>query len=75
MAPDSAFPATPGGLLGGMSTAKKARHTIDRLTGRAKQRIGRATGDARLRNEGAVDEAKARVKLTGERLKQAVRGR
>ena len=58
-----------------MSTAKKARHTVDRLAGQAKQKIGRATGDRRLRNEGASDEMKARVKMTGERLKDAFRGR
>ncbi|MDT5124901.1 MAG: hypothetical protein QOH54_545, partial [Mycobacterium sp.] len=32
-------------------------------------------GNARLRNEGKTDQVKARVKQTGERLKDAVRGR
>ena len=58
-----------------MSTAKKARNTAERLAGQAKQKIGRATGDNRLRNEGMADEAKARVKMTGERLKDAFKGR
>ncbi|WP_163801256.1 CsbD family protein [Mycolicibacterium sediminis] len=58
-----------------MSTAKKARNTAERLAGQAKQKIGRATGDSRLRNEGRVDEAKARVKMSGERLKDAFKGR
>lgn len=58
-----------------MSTAKKARNTAERLAGQAKQKIGRATGNNRLRNEGVVDETKARAKMTGERLKDAFRGR
>ena len=35
----------------------------------------RATGNPRLRNEGRTDQVKARVRQTGERLKDAVRGR
>jgi uncharacterized protein YjbJ (UPF0337 family) len=58
-----------------MSTAKKARNTVDRLAGQAKERIGEVTGNPRLRNEGKVDQVRARVKMTGERLKDAVRGR
>jgi uncharacterized protein YjbJ (UPF0337 family) len=71
----SRFPADDQRQYSTMSTAKKARHTVDRLTGQAKQKIGRATGDNRLRNEGANDEMKARVKMTGQRLKDAFRGR
>jgi uncharacterized protein YjbJ (UPF0337 family) len=58
-----------------MSTAKKAKHTVDRFTGRVKQNLGEVTGNERLRNEGRVDQVKARVKMSGERLKDAVRGR
>jgi uncharacterized protein YjbJ (UPF0337 family) len=58
-----------------MSTSKKAKNTIDRLAGKAKEKVGEATGDARLRNEGRADQVRARVKMTGERLKDAVRGR
>ncbi|HEY6577075.1 MAG TPA: CsbD family protein [Mycobacterium sp.] len=58
-----------------MSTAKKARNTVDRLAGQAKERIGEATNNPRLRNEGKADQVKARVKQTGERIKDAVRGR
>jgi uncharacterized protein YjbJ (UPF0337 family) len=58
-----------------MSTAKKARNTVDRLAGQAKERIGEATHNPRLRNEGKADQVKARVKQTGERIKDAVRGR
>lgn len=58
-----------------MSTSKKARHTVDRLAGRVKENLGEVTGNPRLRNEGKADQMKARVKMTGERLKDAVRGR
>ena len=58
-----------------MSTAKKARNTVDRLAGQAKERIGEVTGNRRLRDEGRTDQVRARIKMTGERLKDAVRGR
>ncbi|MGZ3319198.1 MAG: CsbD family protein, partial [Isosphaeraceae bacterium] len=54
-----------------MSATRKARAEFDRLAGRAKQRIGEATGNARLREEGAVDEMRAKVRKTGERVKDA----
>jgi uncharacterized protein YjbJ (UPF0337 family) len=58
-----------------MSASNKAKYTIDRLAGQTKEKLGRVTGDNRLRNEGKADQVKARVKMTGERLKDAVRGR
>jgi uncharacterized protein YjbJ (UPF0337 family) len=58
-----------------MSASKKAKNTFDRLAGQAKEKVGEVTGDNRLRNEGMADQVKARVKMTGERLKDAVRGR
>jgi uncharacterized protein YjbJ (UPF0337 family) len=58
-----------------MSTSKKAKHTVDKLAGRVKENLGDITGNERLRNEGKVDQVKARVKMSGERLKDAVRGR
>jgi uncharacterized protein YjbJ (UPF0337 family) len=58
-----------------MSASKKAKNTFDRLTGQAKEKVGEVTGDNRLRNEGKADQVRARVKMTGERLKDAVRGR
>jgi uncharacterized protein YjbJ (UPF0337 family) len=72
---NSVFPAAARGHPTPMSTSKKARNTADRLAGQAKEKIGDATGNARLRNEGKTDQVKARVKQTGERLKDAVRGR
>jgi uncharacterized protein YjbJ (UPF0337 family) len=58
-----------------MRTSKKAKHTIDRLAGRVKENVGEVTGNNRLRNEGKVDQVKARVKMSGERFKDAIRGR
>jgi uncharacterized protein YjbJ (UPF0337 family) len=58
-----------------MGAARKARNEFDRVVGKAKESIGDATGDARLRQEGVRDQFRARVKKTGERVKDAVRGR
>lgn len=58
-----------------MSTSKKAKHTVDKLAGRVKENLGEVTGNQRLRNEGKVDQVKARVKMSGERLKDALHGR
>jgi uncharacterized protein YjbJ (UPF0337 family) len=58
-----------------MTTSKKAKHTVDKLAGRVKENLGEITGNPRLRNEGKVDQVKARVKLSGDRLKDAFRGR
>lgn len=58
-----------------MSASKKAKNTFDRLAGQTKEAVGRATGDDRLRMEGKTDQVKARLKMSGERLKDAVRGK
>lgn len=58
-----------------MSAAKKIRAKVDRLTGRVKENVGDMTGDTRLRNEGRVDQVRARMRITGERLKDAARGK
>jgi uncharacterized protein YjbJ (UPF0337 family) len=58
-----------------MSASKKARHTVERLAGRVKENLGEVTDNPRLRNEGKADQVKARVKMTGERFKDAFRGR
>jgi uncharacterized protein YjbJ (UPF0337 family) len=58
-----------------MSASKKAKNKLDRLAGQAKEKLGQGTGDTQLRNEGRADQVRARVKMTGERLKDAVRGR
>jgi uncharacterized protein YjbJ (UPF0337 family) len=69
------FPAPAQGQSTDMSTAKKARNAVDRLAGQAKEAIGEMTDNPRLRNEGKTEQVKARVKQTGERIKDAVRGR
>jgi uncharacterized protein YjbJ (UPF0337 family) len=58
-----------------MGTPEKFRNKIDRFAGQAKERIGRATGDARMRNEGWADQVRARLRATGERIKDALRRR
>jgi uncharacterized protein YjbJ (UPF0337 family) len=58
-----------------MSATRKAKAEFDRVVGRAKEEIGGATGDARLRNEGRTDQVRARVRKTGQRMKDALRGR
>jgi uncharacterized protein YjbJ (UPF0337 family) len=69
------FQTLRSGNPGRMSATRKARNKIDRLAGRAKERIGEATGDARLRDEGRGDQVRSRVRMTGERLRDALRGR
>jgi uncharacterized protein YjbJ (UPF0337 family) len=72
---NSTFPATTQRQLVTMSTAKKARNAVDRIAGQAKETIGEVTGNPRLRNEGKADQVRARMRQTGERLKDAIRGR
>jgi uncharacterized protein YjbJ (UPF0337 family) len=58
-----------------MSAPRKARNKIDRAVGRAKEKIGEATNNPRLRDEGVADQVRARIRTTGERVKDALRGR
>ena len=58
-----------------MSTSKKAKIKFDRLAGQTKEKIGSVTGDAHLRNEGRADQVRARLRMAGARLKDAVRGK
>lgn len=58
-----------------MSATRKAKAEFDRIKGRAKEEIGEATGNARLRGEGRSDQMRANVRKTGERMKDALRGR
>lgn len=58
-----------------MTTSRKAKNEFDRIVGRAKEEFGAATGDARLRDEGVTDQMRAKVRKTGERVKDALRGR
>ena len=54
------------------SATRKARNKIDRLAGRAKERIGEVTGDARLRDEGVAYQVRARLRTTGDQVKDWV---
>lgn len=56
-----------------MSNADKARVTVDKLTGKAKEKLGKATGNRRLQNEGRADQAKAKVRSFGEKVKDVFR--
>ena len=58
-----------------MSATRKAKNEFDRVAGRAKEKIGEATGNPRLRDEGVFDQVRARLRTTGERVKDALRGR
>ena len=58
-----------------MSATRKAKNEFDRLAGRAKERIGDATNNHRMREEGVLDQVRARIRTTGERAKDALRGR
>ncbi len=58
-----------------MSTADKAKNKLDKYAGRVKENLGRTTGNRRLENEGKVDQVKANVKTTGEKIKDAFRPR
>lgn len=58
-----------------MSATRKAKAEFERVKGRAKEEIGVATGNARLEREGRTDQMKAKVRKTGEKVKDALRGR
>ena len=58
-----------------MSATRKVKNEFNRIVGRAKEEIGEATGNARMRDEGHTDQMRARVRKTGERVKDRLRGR
>ena len=58
-----------------MSATRKARAEFDRIVGRAKEEFGEATRNARLRDEGRTDQVRAKVRKTGERVKDTLLGR
>ena len=69
------FPTLRSGNPAPMTAARKARNEFDRIVGRAKEEFGEATGNARLRDEGRTDQMRAKVRKTGERVMDALRGR
>jgi uncharacterized protein YjbJ (UPF0337 family) len=56
-----------------MGSADKARNKADELAGKAKEKIGRATGNQRMEDESRADRLNARLRATGEKLKDAFR--
>jgi uncharacterized protein YjbJ (UPF0337 family) len=58
-----------------MGLADKFDNKVRELRGRVKRNSGQVTGDARLEAEGRSEETGARVRQTGERIKDAFRGR
>jgi len=54
-------------------TRDKARNTKQDVKGRMKEAAGAATGNKKLKNKGKADQAKASVKKTGEKVKDAFR--
>jgi uncharacterized protein YjbJ (UPF0337 family) len=56
-----------------MGNLDKAKNTAQRAKGTVKEDLGKATGNPRLRRKGKTDQAKAKVKQVGERVKDAFR--
>ncbi|WP_082553430.1 MULTISPECIES: CsbD family protein [unclassified Phycicoccus] len=57
-----------------MGIADKAKNAAQDLTGKAKEAIGDATNNERLEAEGQADQAEAKVKKTGEDVKDVFKG-
>lgn len=57
-----------------MGIADKAKNAAQDLTGKAKEAIGDATNNERLEAEGRADQAEAKVKKTGENVKDTFKG-
>ncbi len=58
-----------------MSFEDKLRHKAQELRGRVKRNTGEVTGDRRLEAEGSTDEVVSHIKQTGDKIKDAFRGR
>jgi uncharacterized protein YjbJ (UPF0337 family) len=58
-----------------MSFGDKVNNKAQELRGRIKRNTGEVTGDQGLANEGRAEEVKAHLKQTGEKIKDAFRGR
>jgi uncharacterized protein YjbJ (UPF0337 family) len=56
-----------------MSLADKAKNKIDELEGQSKEATGRSIGDDALKAEGKRQQAKAKLKQTGEKIKDTFR--
>ncbi len=58
-----------------MSFTDKFRNKAQELRGRIKRNTGEVTGDRNLQASGRADEVKGKLKQTGEKIKDALRGR
>jgi uncharacterized protein YjbJ (UPF0337 family) len=56
-----------------VATDDKLRNQGEDLKGKAKERLGRATDDEELEAAGRTDQAKASLKQTGEKVKDAIK--
>ncbi|MFL6269231.1 MAG: CsbD family protein [Actinomycetes bacterium] len=56
-----------------MATDDKLRNKGEDLKGKAKETVGRATDDEELEAAGQADQAKASLKQTGEKVKDAIK--
>ena len=56
-----------------MATDDKLRNQGEELKGKTKETIGRATDDEELEAAGRADQAKANLKQTGEKVKDAIK--
>ncbi len=55
-----------------MGIADKAKNAAQDLAGKAKEAVGDATDNERLEAEGKADQAEAKVRKTGEDIKDAL---
>lgn len=51
----------------------KARNAAQGVKGKSKEVVGRKTGNDKLRAKGKTDQAKSKVKKTGEKAKDKLR--
>jgi uncharacterized protein YjbJ (UPF0337 family) len=58
-----------------VSFTDKVRNKAQQLRGRIKRNTGEVTGDRSLQARGRADEVKGNLKQTGEKIKDAFRGR
>ena len=56
-----------------MALDDKIKNAAENLAGKAKEAVGKATGDERLEAEGKTDQTGAKLKQTGEDVKDVFR--
>ena len=56
-----------------MGAVDKAKNTAQQAKGKVKEAAGEATGNDRLRRKGKSDQAKAKLKQKGEKVKDALK--